>query len=131
MSKLNIIYCGIIKVRGGSIFVVFVGSPPPRIYTLNESKFTKRYIYYWNWKPRRRILEIKSPWIRKNPQSTNIYPHGFRWFHIKQNLQECTIISLPGRLTTGNFLFVLDNGHISPNLLIVSLHMLLSWLILM
>lgn len=44
-------YCGITRIRGGSIFVVFVGSPSPRIYILNEYKFRKSYLSYWNWNP--------------------------------------------------------------------------------
>ena len=32
----NIAYCGIIRIRGGSIFVEFVGTPHPRSYILNE-----------------------------------------------------------------------------------------------
>lgn len=32
-------YCGIIKFHGGSIFVVFEGSPLPRIYILDKNKF--------------------------------------------------------------------------------------------
>ena len=30
-------YYGIIRIRGGSIFVEFVGTPHPRIYILNET----------------------------------------------------------------------------------------------
>ena len=30
-------YCGIIRIRGGSIFVEYVGSPHPRIYILNKT----------------------------------------------------------------------------------------------
>ena len=29
-------YCGIIRIRGGSIFVEFVGTPHPRNYIFNE-----------------------------------------------------------------------------------------------
>lgn len=31
-------YCAIIRIRGGSSFVVFMGSPPQRIYILNKNK---------------------------------------------------------------------------------------------
>ena len=34
-------YCGIIRIRGGSVFVEFVGTPHPRIYILNETKRSK------------------------------------------------------------------------------------------
>lgn len=37
--KTQTVYCGIIRIRGGSIFVVFVSSPPPRIFVLHENKF--------------------------------------------------------------------------------------------
>ena len=30
-------YCGIIRIRGGSVFVEFVGTPHPRIDILNET----------------------------------------------------------------------------------------------
>lgn len=59
-------YCGIIRNCGGSIVVVFVDSPPQRIYILNENK---------SWKSRfltetenRRIHKFTSLLIsQKNP----------------------------------------------------------------
>lgn len=38
-NKIFFKYCGIIKFHGGSIFVVFEGSPLPRIYILDKNKF--------------------------------------------------------------------------------------------
>ena len=35
-KKNHLKYCGIIRIRGGSIFVEFVGTYHPRIYILNE-----------------------------------------------------------------------------------------------
>lgn len=35
------LYCGIIRIWSGSIFVGFVGSPPPLIYIIKENKFRK------------------------------------------------------------------------------------------
>ena len=34
---VKLVYCGIIRIRGGSIFVEFVVTPHPRIYILNET----------------------------------------------------------------------------------------------
>ena len=34
----------IIRIRGGSVFVEFVGTPHPRIYSLNETKRSKNFI---------------------------------------------------------------------------------------
>ena len=42
-------YCGIIRIHGGSIFVAFVGTPHPQIYILNE-KISKFCIKYFNEK---------------------------------------------------------------------------------
>ena len=42
-------YCGIIRIRGGSIFVEFVGTPHPRIYILNEL-ISKIFIEHFNEK---------------------------------------------------------------------------------
>ena len=36
-------YCGIIRFRGGSVFVKFVGTPHPRIYILNVT-ISKNFI---------------------------------------------------------------------------------------
>lgn len=38
---MSMIYCGIIKIRFGSIFVVFVGYPRPRIYILDKKFFER------------------------------------------------------------------------------------------
>ena len=43
------IYCGIIRIRGGSIFVEIVGTPHPRIYILNET-ISKIVIEHFNEK---------------------------------------------------------------------------------
>lgn len=43
-------YCGIIKIDGRWILVVFVGSPLPWIYIPNENRFWKNKVPYWNWK---------------------------------------------------------------------------------
>ena len=41
----NIIdYYGIIRIRGGSVFVEFVGTPHPRIYILSETIRSKKFI---------------------------------------------------------------------------------------
>lgn len=40
-----IIYCGINKIRGGSIFVLFVGSTHLRINTLGNNNLWKRYVF--------------------------------------------------------------------------------------
>ena len=37
-------YCGIIRIRGGSVFVEFVGNPHPRIYIVNETIRSKHFI---------------------------------------------------------------------------------------
>ena len=42
-------YCGIIRIRGGSIFVEFVGTHHPRIYILNEI-ISKIFIEHFNEK---------------------------------------------------------------------------------
>lgn len=41
-SSVSTIQCypfGVIRIRGGLIFVLFVGSPSPQIYILGENKF--------------------------------------------------------------------------------------------
>lgn len=38
-------YCGIIRIHGSSIFGVFVGSPSPQIYILNEIFFRKSILF--------------------------------------------------------------------------------------
>lgn len=54
-------YCEIIRIRDGSIFMVFMGSPPPRIYIqLNES-----LLFYWNSK-----LKHPRKYIPTNKQKT-------------------------------------------------------------
>ena len=47
--RIKVRYCGIIRVRGGSIFVEFVGTPHPRIYILNET-VSKIFIEHFNEK---------------------------------------------------------------------------------
>lgn len=37
-GSLNVIYCEINRIRGGSIFDVLMDSPPPRIYIIKENK---------------------------------------------------------------------------------------------
>ena len=44
-----VIYCGIIRIRGGSIFVEFVGTTHPRIYILHEI-ISKNFIENFNEK---------------------------------------------------------------------------------
>ena len=46
---MSMIYCGIIRIRGGSIFVEFVGTHHPRIYILNEI-ISKIFIEHFNEK---------------------------------------------------------------------------------
>ena len=52
LEKVNVFameYCGIIRIRGGSIFVELVGTPHPRIYILNEI-ISKMFIEHFNEK---------------------------------------------------------------------------------
>lgn len=59
-------YCCIIRVRGGSILVVFVGSPPPRprIYIFKKNPNFERVSYIIETE-NRRIFEITSQQMSK------------------------------------------------------------------
>ena len=51
VSRNLIVYCGIIRIRGGSIFEEFVGTPHPLIYILNEIR-SKKFIELFKRKKR-------------------------------------------------------------------------------
>lgn len=40
-GSLNVIYCEINRIRGGSIFDVLMDSPPPQIYIIKKTKFER------------------------------------------------------------------------------------------
>lgn len=69
-------YCGINTIHCGSIFVVFVGSSPLQIYTLDRNKFRESFCFAKT--ENRHIHEITSPRNRKYPKSTIISQHEFK-----------------------------------------------------
>lgn len=71
------LYCRINRICGGSIFVVFVGSPSLQIDILNEN-FRKSFLTETE---NRFIYEITSPGICKKPAIHEIGPPKFKWFH--------------------------------------------------
>lgn len=73
LIELYIKYCGIFKIRGGSIFV---GSPNPRIYILDEKN---KRVGYLTETENRRIQKITSPRINKKTQQSMINgPYEFK-----------------------------------------------------
>lgn len=64
----------LLENRGGSMFVVFVASPPQRIYTINRNKFKKKS-WFITETENCCINEITSPQISNKPTIQEIWPH--------------------------------------------------------
>lgn len=60
--------CGIIKVCGGSIFVVFERSPIPRIYIIHEKQILKRLVFLLKLK-----IEASTKWHPHEYKQTNTH----------------------------------------------------------
>lgn len=71
-EQLRVNYCGINRIRGSSITVVFSGSPLPGVHNFNKNKFRKNYYQYWNWKPKH--PRIIFPGISKIPILNENWP---------------------------------------------------------
>lgn len=71
---------GIIRFHGGSVFVVFMTSPPPQIFILDENKFR---IIFLTETTNPRIHKFTSPQINKKPiyNPQKLAPKEFKWFH--------------------------------------------------
>lgn len=73
-------YCGIIGIRGGSFFVVFVGSRASLTNLHPQWKLIIKHIVYIPKLKTDASTKLHPRKSAKTPQSTKIGPHEIKWF---------------------------------------------------